>query len=128
MTVADNGAGIPADVVARVLDYSTLTSDKALYRSPCRGAQGNALKTIIGIPVALGVTEPVVIEARGIRHVIAVSLDPAGNVAVRHEQHDCSRTKGTAVSVPLPAGLDIPAEQVGCQVRARKSARILHRR
>jgi DNA topoisomerase VI subunit B len=54
VTVADNGNGIPPEVVARILDYSTLTSDKALYRSPCRGAHGNALKTIIGIPHALG--------------------------------------------------------------------------
>jgi anti-sigma regulatory factor (Ser/Thr protein kinase) len=36
VTVADNGNGIPPDVVTRMLDYSTRTSDKALYRSPCR--------------------------------------------------------------------------------------------
>ena len=79
VTVADNGGGIPPDVVTRILDYSTLTSDKALYRSPCRGAQGNALKTIIGIRHALGVAEPVIIEAMGVRHLIAVGLDAAGN-------------------------------------------------
>ena len=79
VTVADNGAGIPPGVVGRILDFATLTSDKALYRSPCRGAQGNALKTIIGmIPAALGVTDPVIIEARGVRNVVAVSLDAAG--------------------------------------------------
>ena len=76
--MADNGAGIPPGVVGRILDFATLTSDKALYRSPCRGAQGNALKTIIGIPAALGVTNPVIIEARGVRNVVAVSLDAAG--------------------------------------------------
>jgi signal transduction histidine kinase len=32
VTVADNGTGIAPEVVARILDYSTLTSDKALYR------------------------------------------------------------------------------------------------
>ena len=84
VTVADNGNGIPPEVVARILDYSTLTSDKALYRSPCRGAQGNALKTIVGIRHALGMAEPVVIEARGVRHVIAVGLDAAGNANVVH--------------------------------------------
>ena len=78
VAVADNGAGIPPGVVGRILDFATLTSDKALYRSPCRGAQGNALKTIIGIPAALGVTDPVIIEARGVRNVVAVSLDAAG--------------------------------------------------
>jgi DNA topoisomerase VI subunit B len=33
LTVADNGAGIPPGVVARVLDFTSVTSDKALYRS-----------------------------------------------------------------------------------------------
>ncbi|HEV8276268.1 MAG TPA: ATP-binding protein, partial [Streptosporangiaceae bacterium] len=109
VTVEDNGAGIPATVVARILDYSTLTSDKALYRSPCRGAQGNALKTVIGIPHALGITGPVIIETQGVRHEITVSLDLAGNVKVGHEEADSPRTAGTLVTVPLPAGLEFDA-------------------
>lgn len=111
VTVEDNAAGIPGEVIGRILDYSTLTSDKALYRSPCRGAQGNALKTIIGIPHALGVTEPVIIEAQGIRHEITVSLDMAGNVKVGHEQSDSPPKAGTSVTVPLPAGLEFNARQ-----------------
>jgi DNA topoisomerase VI subunit B len=107
VTVADNGSGIPSGVVTRILDYSTLTSDKALYRSPCRGAQGNALKTIIGIPYALGVAYPVTVKAGGVRHVITVGLDPAGNVAVRHDREQSPRTAGTAFTVPLPADLDL---------------------
>ena len=70
LTVSDNGPGIPPELVERVLDYSVFVSDKAAYRSPTRGAQGNALKTIIGIPYSLGSHEPVIIEARGVRHVI----------------------------------------------------------
>ena len=46
LCVQDNGPGIPAATVRRVLNYQTRTSDKAAYRSPTRGAQGNALKTI----------------------------------------------------------------------------------
>jgi DNA topoisomerase VI subunit B len=107
VAVADNGSGISPDVVTRILDYSTLTSDKALYRSPCRGAQGNALKTIIGIRHALGMTEPVVIEARGIRHLITVGLDAAGNADVVYELEDSPRTEGTSVTVPLPASMDL---------------------
>jgi Histidine kinase-, DNA gyrase B-, and HSP90-like ATPase len=102
VTVADNGIGIPPDVVTRILDYSTLTSDKALYRSPTRGAQGNALKTVIGIRHALGVADPVVIEARGVRHVITAGLDAAGNADVRHLRETSLRAEGTSVSVPLP--------------------------
>jgi 5S rRNA maturation endonuclease (ribonuclease M5) len=111
VTVADNGSGIPPDVVARILDYSTLTSDKALYRSPCRGAQGNALKTIIGIRHALGVAGPVVIDALGARHVIAVGLDAAGNADVAYALEDAPRTEGTSVSVPLPASMALSARE-----------------
>ena len=94
VTVTDNGMGIPAEVVVRILDFTTYTSDKALYRSPTRGLQGNALKTILGIPFALGVTEPVVIEAQGVRHVVALSLDAARNLKVGYRQEDCQRTDG----------------------------------
>src|SRR5690348_2494885 len=45
--VADNGGGIPAEVLDAVTDFSVRVSDKAAYRSPTRGAQGNALKTIL---------------------------------------------------------------------------------
>ncbi|MBI4876435.1 MAG: ATP-binding protein, partial [Acidobacteria bacterium] len=42
LTVADNGPGLPAGVLDRVLDFGTRTSDKAAYVAPTRGAQGNA--------------------------------------------------------------------------------------
>src|SRR5262249_16606583 len=76
LTVADNGGGIPPEVVTSLLNFHTFTSDKSAYRSPTRGAQGNALKTVIGIPHALGSRRPVVIEARGVRHTISASVDP----------------------------------------------------
>src|SRR5215218_3425796 len=104
LTVSDNGPGIPPEVVRKVLDYNVKVSDKAAYRSPTRGAQGNALKTIIGIPYALGAREPVIICARGVRHEIAPSVDPAGHV---HFDYSSSPevtevTEGTSVSLMIP--------------------------
>jgi DNA topoisomerase VI subunit B len=107
IAIADNGPGLPAAVIGRILDFDVLVSDKSAYRSPTRGLQGNAWKTIAGIPYALGVTDPIVVEAAGIRHEIAVSIDPGGNVVARHEQARCARTSGTSVAVPLPAGEDL---------------------
>jgi DNA topoisomerase VI subunit B len=109
ISVGDNGCGMPASVVERILNFDVLVSDKAAYRSPTRGLQGNAFKTVLGIPYALGVTEPVVIEAQGVRHEVAVSIDPGGNVVVRHDRSASPRTTGTAVTVPLPVYTEVDA-------------------
>jgi DNA topoisomerase VI subunit B len=101
--VQDNGGGIPAETVAKVLDFRTRTSDKAAYRSPTRGLQGNALKTVLGIPVAMGVRCGLVIRARGIRHRIRVWVDPIGEVRHKHVSTDAGRRPGTLVMLALPA-------------------------
>ena len=49
----DNGPGIPADVVEDILDFSVRVSSREAYVSPTRGAQGNALKTIVAMPFVL---------------------------------------------------------------------------
>src|SRR4029434_1319580 len=86
LTITDYGAGMPRELRTRIFNFATRTSDKAVYRSPTRGAQGNALKTVLGIPYALGVRAPLVIDAQGWRHTITVSVDPAGNVHVDHAE------------------------------------------
>jgi hypothetical protein len=101
LTVADNGPGMSAELVAKILDFSVLVSDKSAYRSPTRGAQGNALKTIIGIPFALGGTRPVVIEARGVRHEIRAGTNPAGELRIDHQQARIPERPGTAITVDL---------------------------
>jgi hypothetical protein len=109
ITVSDNGAGITPATVSDVCDFTVLVSDKARYRGPARGAQGNALKTLLGIPSALGVDEPVVIDSVGVRHALRVSIDAAGDVVVEHGTGPGHSSEGTAVTVPLPADLDVDA-------------------
>ena len=66
ITVEDNGPGIPADVIEDVLDFSVRVSSREAYVSPTRGAQGNALKTIVAVPFVLdGHAGRTVIETRG---------------------------------------------------------------
>jgi DNA topoisomerase VI subunit B len=84
LAVSDNGPGMPSELIDKILDYNVRVSDKMAYRSPTRGAQGNALKTIIGIPYSLGSHEPLVITARGARHTIRPWVDPGGHVHVSH--------------------------------------------
>jgi|SRR5215217_671134 len=101
IAVEDNGPGIRPEVVRSVLNYNVRVSDKAAYRSPTRGAQGNALKTVVGIPYALGVRQPLTIEACGVHHEIEPSIDPAGNVRIAHEESNGARTKGTRVELQV---------------------------
>src|SRR5262245_45709373 len=102
IAVKDNGKGIAPDVVERITNFDTRTSDKLNYRSVTRGAQGNALKTIIGIPLALGHDEPVTIRARGVESRIHTKIDPAGNLTVKPAISQVETNAGTAVTVTLP--------------------------
>ncbi len=103
IAVSDNGCGMAPDTVARILNYTTRTSDKSVYRSPTRGAQGNALKTVLGIPFALGGQAPVAIESRGVQHAIAARLDLAQRLRIEHTQGTTPTQLGTRVEVTLPA-------------------------
>jgi DNA topoisomerase VI subunit B len=102
LSVRDNGGGIAPETVRSIIDLRTRTSDKAAYRSPTRGAMGNAFKTVIGIPYALGCRAPVVVQARSRRHVIRVSRNLAGEAAVGLEEKEGRARRGTAVSLRLP--------------------------
>ncbi len=99
--VSDNGNGISEAVINSILNYDTRTSDKAAYKAPTRGAQGNAFKTIVGIPHALG-GGSVTIESQGLRHTITATATPAGTIDISHEVTAIDYTQGTAVYVDMP--------------------------
>lgn len=102
LSVADNGDGIPDSVVTRLLDFTTRTSNKEAYRSPTRGAQGNALKTALGIPIALGASSTqILIEGAGSRHAIKLSVNLAGQIDVAHDRRDRPGS-GTRVTIAFP--------------------------
>ena len=63
---------------SRLIDYSARTSSRAAYASPTRGAQGNALQTIVAMPYALAGEdcETVLIESHGVEHRISFTTDP----------------------------------------------------
>ena len=102
VTVADNGPGIPAETVKGVLDFAVRVSSREAYVSPTRGAQGNALKTIVAMPFVLdGRRGRVEIEGRGIHHAITFEVDHVRQEPViRHEQAQSEVEVGTVVRVP----------------------------
>jgi DNA topoisomerase VI subunit B len=123
LAVLDNGTGIPAEVVRKVIDYNIRVSDKAAYRSPTRGAQGNALKTIIGIPYALGSREPLVLNAQGVSHRIRPWVDPAGLVQFDYNSAETlSESTGTAVSLAIPNRADLGEQNFDAHHWARSFA------
>ena len=107
VTVTDNGAGITPATVDDVCDFTVLVSDKARYRGPARGAQGNALKTLLGIPKRSVSPSRWSSSRRASTTNYWVSIERTGDVAVVHDTTECSRTVGTSVTVPLPAEMDV---------------------
>jgi DNA topoisomerase VI subunit B len=102
LIVSDNGAGLDGAIVEKILDFDIRTSDKAAYKSPTRGAQGNALKTIFGIPTALG-GGLVTIESKGLRHEISFNVSQSGlNVETLHNVTPIIESIGTTVKVLMP--------------------------
>jgi DNA topoisomerase VI subunit B len=102
MVVRDNGPGLRSRDINRIKDFDVRVSDKLNYRSPSRGQQGNALKTILGMPYALGSREPVRIISRGIEHTIYASPDPLGQVRAVHDKREVDSSIGTTVALILP--------------------------
>jgi DNA topoisomerase VI subunit B len=102
--VQDNGPGIPGEVVDGVLDFAVRVSTREAYVSPTRGAQGNALKTIIAMPFVLdGGQGRVTVEARGVRHDISMRVDRIRQKPVIDRRQDPGPVKtGTAVRVHWP--------------------------
>jgi DNA topoisomerase VI subunit B len=105
ITVEDNGPGIPAETVKGVLDFSVRVSSREAYVSPTRGAQGNALKTILAMPLVLdGERGRVDVSARGIRHEITMAVDRLRQepVIAHEEREDPLVRTGTAIRVHWP--------------------------
>ena len=80
--VRDNGAGIPIRTVQRILDFTVRVSSREAYVAPDRGAQGNALKTLVMMPFVLSGNKQgkVEITSKGVKHIIDVKVD-----AIRQE-------------------------------------------
>ena len=77
VSVANSGPGIGPETVTSVVDFAVRTSSREAYVSPTRGAQGNALQTILTMGFALSQSaSETVIESRGVKHTIAVVFDP----------------------------------------------------
>src|SRR4029077_13066988 len=107
--IEDNGPGIPTKTIDGVLDYSVRVSSREAYCSPTRGAQGNALKTILPMAYVLDerrgeeASGETIIEAHGIAHHIAFAVDHIRQEPkIRHTTKPSSVVRGIRITVMLP--------------------------
>lgn len=77
ISVYDNGPGIPESTIDGVLDYTIRVSSRDAYVAPDRGKQGNALKTLVGMPYVVDPHDGVlVVITNGVKHGIRCRVDP----------------------------------------------------
>jgi DNA topoisomerase VI subunit B len=87
ITVSDNGPGLPESTLRGALNFTVRVSNREAYVSPCRGAQGNALKTLIPMPCVLDPERgKFIVTAHGKRHEITCRIDPISQRPVIHDE------------------------------------------
>jgi DNA topoisomerase VI subunit B len=108
--VEDNAGGIGADTITSVLDYTIRVSSREAYVSPTRGAQGNALKTILAMGYVLGRRKGgddagvTIIETRGVAHRIEFQVDHVNQQPrIVHTTAPSAVEVGTRITVHWPA-------------------------
>jgi DNA topoisomerase VI subunit B len=115
ITVQDNGPGLPQETLAGALDFTVRVSNREAYVSPCRGAQGNALKTILPMPWVLDEGQgKLIVAAGGRRHTLRVGVDAISQRPVIHDDIVETPTCGTLVrlsSVSFQAGTRCALQQ-----------------
>src|SRR5262245_51723691 len=110
ITIQDNGGGIETATIKSILDYTIRVSSREAYVSPTRGAQGNALKTILAMAYVLNrevfndsgseAVGTTIIETRGARHCIEFRVDHVNNEPkITHDIKPSSVNVGTKVTV-----------------------------
>lgn len=113
--VADNGPGLPEEILVGSLDYSQRISTKAAYVSPTRGRLGNALKVLWAAPFVASGHQPVTltVDTPQRRHRIHVTYDAIRQQpTLAYTQEPPTVKNGTSVTVPY-AGLASFLEEGG---------------
>ncbi len=122
ISVTDNGPGIPDKTIEGVLDYNIRTSSREAYVAPDRGAQGNALKTLLAMPFVLseGDRGQVDISTAGKRHEIVFGVDP-----IRQEPR-IDRTVQSAPNVKNGTIFAIRWPDMASDILTRQKSDFLH--
>ena len=96
ITVGDNGPGLPEATLKAALDFTVRASNREAYVAPDRGAQGNALKTILPMPLDHG---RLIVQAHGKCHSLTCGAGTISQRAVVHDDVTEQPTVGTKVRI-----------------------------
>lgn len=111
ISIQDNGPGLPESTLQSAMDFTVRASNREAYVAPDRGAQGNALKTILPMPC---VVDPehgkLIIEAHGKRHGITCGCDPISQMPQIHDDVTLIPTEGTFVRMEWAANRENDGE------------------
>jgi DNA topoisomerase VI subunit B len=105
ISASDNGPGLPARTIKAILDFTLRVSSREAYVSPTRGAQGNALKTVLAMPFVLSGGDQGVVEiiAKGKRHRIGFAVDHLRQrPEIGLDVEPADRKNGTTIRVHWP--------------------------
>jgi hypothetical protein len=113
ITVRDNGLGLPEATLKSAADFSIRASNREAYVSPCRGAQGNALKTLLAMPRVIDPDHGrLIVQAHGKRHFIKCGADSISQRAVVHDDASEMPTAGTELRIEWSARTDADDDTV----------------
>ena len=101
ITVTDNGPGIPDETLQGALDFTIRASNREMYVAPDRGAQGNALMTLLSMPYVLDPEHGrLLVTTNGVRHDIVCRADPISQQAIVQDHPiDVAETQGTEIRI-----------------------------
>ncbi|NET56587.1 MAG: ATP-binding protein [Symploca sp. SIO2E6] len=104
-----NNAIFPVSKIEDIFATQSYTSHKAFFKGLMRGALGNALKTLLGIPYALRhrvagdwnpELKPLSIRCNGVEYLPRYVIDStAQTIGFEYLEKPCRFTKGTAIRV-----------------------------
>lgn len=108
ISVTDNGPGLPEDTIRGAADFTVRCSSREMYIAPDRGAQGNALMTLLAMPRVLDEENgKCIIECHGVRHEITCDADPITERArVNDDKTPSDVTQGTRVRIQWSESFD----------------------
>ena len=109
LTVADNGPGVAPETVERLCTLAERTSSREAYAAPDRGAQGNALQTIMLLGFGFGrEVSGITIESRGVNHQIQLRVNRLARTdrAGARGRRRCRPAQARSVSIAWPEPID----------------------